>query len=655
MMKGALGEVLARGSQAPHLKDGPPPGSPEARALDETWRDPPGFFGWFCAVNHKTIAKRFIVTTLAFFAAGGLLAATMRMQLARPENNLVGPDMYNQLFTMHGTTMMFLFAVPVMQAVATYLLPLMLGTRSVAFPRMNAYAYWIFLFGGLTLYGAFITNTGPDAGWFAYVPLSGPAYSPGKRVDFWAQMITFTELSALVEAIVIITTVFKFRAPGMTLNRVPLFAWAVLVTSFMVLFAMPSVMLASSALIMDRLIGTHFYNPAEGGDAVLWQHLFWFFGHPEVYLIFIPGLGFLSSIIPTFSRRPMFGYTAMVLSLIATAFLAFGLWVHHMFATNVPELGKSFFTAASLMIAIPSAVQIFCWIATMWTGRLNFKTPLLYALAFFFILILGGLSGIILGSVPIDLQVHDTYFVVAHLHYVLLGGAVFPLFGAFYYWFPKIMGRMMSERLGHWSFWLMFIGFNVTFFPMHLLGLHGMPRRVYTYQAGMGWDNLNLLATIGAVTLASGIFLSLVNAVRSARAGERAPADPWGAGTLEWATESPPPPCNFHVVPVVYGRDPVWQPPPQGAPTHVSGLSADSREQLVTTVLDALPDHRMSFPNPSPWPFLSAVATTILFIGSIFTPWAIVWGSVPVAVALFFWFWPRQGDTAQTLVLEKRP
>ncbi|HWI78397.1 MAG TPA: cytochrome c oxidase subunit I [Ramlibacter sp.] len=637
------------------MKDGPPPGSPEAQALDETWRDPPGFFGWFCPVNHKTIAKRFIATTLVFFALGGLIAAVMRMQLARPENNLVGPDLYNQLFTMHGTTMMFLFAVPVMQSVATYLLPLMLGTRNVAFPRMNAYAYWIFLFGGLTLYGAFITNTGPDAGWFAYVPLSGPDYSPGKRVDFWAQMITFTELSALVEAIVIITTIFKLRAPGMSLNRVPLFAWAMLVTSFMVLFAMPAVMLASSALIMDRLVGTHFYNPAEGGDAILWQHLFWFFGHPEVYLIFIPGLGFLSSIIPAFSRRPIFGYTAMVLSLIATAFLAFGLWVHHMFATNVPELGKSFFTAASLMIAIPSAVQIFCWIATMWTGRLNFKTPLLYALAFFFILVLGGLSGLILGSVPLDLQVHDTYFVVAHLHYVLLGGAVFPLFGAFYYWFPKIMGRMMSEKLGHWSFGLMFIGFNVAFFPMHLLGLHGMPRRVYTYQAGMGWDNLNLLSTIGAVTLALGIFVSLVNAVRSARSGQLAPPDPWGSGTLEWATDSPPPPCNFYAIPVVYGRDPVWQPAPAGAPTHVSGLAADSREQLVTTVLDALPDHRLSFPNPSPWPFISAVATTILFIGSIFTPWAIVWGSVPVAIALIFWFWPRRADNAQELALEKRP
>jgi cytochrome c oxidase subunit I+III len=655
MSKGPLGEEPARGGDAPHLKDGPPPGSPAAQALDETWRDPPGFFGWFCPVNHKTIAKRFIVTTLAFFALGGMLAAMMRMQLARPENDLVGPDLYNQLFTMHGTTMMFLFAVPVMQTLATYLLPLMLGTRNVAFPRMNAYAYWIFLFGGLTLYGAFLTNTGPDAGWFAYVPLSGPDYAPGKRVDFWAQMITFTELSALVEAIVIITTIFKFRAPGMTLNRVPLFAWAMLVTSFMVLFAMPSVMLASTALIMDRLVGTHFYNPAEGGDAILWQHLFWFFGHPEVYLIFIPGLGFLSSIIPTFSRRPIFGYTAMVLSLIATAFLAFGLWVHHMFATNVPELGKSFFTAASLLIAIPSAVQIFCWIATMWTGRLNFKTPLVFTLAFFFILVLGGLSGIILGSVPLDLQVHDTYFVVAHLHYVLLGGAVFPLFGAFYYWFPKIMGRMMSEKLGHISFWFMFIGFNETFFPMHLLGLFGMPRRVYTYQAGMGWDGLNLLATIGAVTLALGILVSLINAVRSARVGELAPPNPWGAGTLEWATESPPPVCNFYAIPVVYGRDPVWQPAPDGAPPHVSGLSADSREQLVTTVLDALPDHRISYPNPTPWPFLSAVATTILFIGSIFTPWAIVWGSVPVAVALIFWFWPRRGEVAQDLALEKRP
>jgi cytochrome c oxidase subunit I+III len=653
--QGPLGEQPAAGERAPRLKDGPPPGSREAKALDETWSDPPGFFGWFCPVNHKTIAKRFIVTTLVFFAGGGLMAATMRMQLARPDNNLVGPDMYNQLFTMHGTTMMFLFAVPVMQAMGTYLLPLMLGSRNVAFPRLNAYAYWIFLFGGLTLFGAFLTNTGPDAGWFSYVPLAGPDFSPGKRIDFWAQMITFTELSALVEAVVIITTVFKLRAPGMTLNRIPLFVWATLVTAFMVLFAMPAVMLASTALIMDRLVGTHFYNPAEGGDALLWQHLFWFFGHPEVYLIFIPGLGFLSAIIPTFARRPIFGYTAMVLSLIATAFLAFGLWVHHMFAANLPELGKSFFTAASMLIAIPTAIQIYCWLATLWTGRLNFKTPLLFVLAFFFILILGGMTGLILASVPLDLQVHDTYFVVAHLHYVLIGGAVFPLFGAFYYWFPKIIGRMMSEGLGRVSFWLMFIGFNLAFFPMHLLGLHGMPRRVYTYQAGMGWDNLNLLSTIGAVTLALGILVTLINAVRSALAGQLAPANPWGGGTLEWATDSPPRPCNFHAIPVVFGRDPIWQPPPSGSPSHVSGLAADSREQLVTTVLDAMPSHRMTMPSPSPWPFLSAVATTILFIGSIFTPWAVVWGSIPVAAGLIMWFWPKRDETAQDLALEKRP
>jgi cytochrome c oxidase subunit I+III len=653
--RGPLGEEPLRGEDAPRLKDGPPPGSREAIALDATWADPPGFFGWFCAINHKSIAKRFIVTCLVFFALGGLLAAVMRTQLSRPENNIVGPDMYNQLFTMHGSTMMFLFAVPVMQAVAGYLLPLMLGTRSVAFPRLNAYAYWIFLFGGVMLYVAFLTNTGPDAGWFAYVPLSGPDYSPGKRMDMWAQMITFTELSALLEAVIIITTIFKFRAPGMTMNRIPLFAWSMLVVAFMILFAMPSVMLSSTALIMDRLIGTHFYNPAEGGDPLLWQHLFWFFGHPEVYLIFIPGLGFMSSIIPTFSRRPQFGYSAMVLSVITTSFLAFGLWVHHMFATNVPEMGKSFFTAMSLLIAIPTAIQIYCWIATMWTGRINLKTPMLYALSFFFILTLGGLTGLMLGSVPLDVEVHDTYFVVAHLHYVLLGGAVFPLFGALYYWYPKIMGRMMGETLGRWSFWLMFIGFNVAFFPMHILGLHGMPRRMWTYQAGMGWDGLNLLATLGAYTLAFGILLTLINAVRSAMAGVPAPANPWGAGTLEWTTSSPPPICNFHAIPVVHGRDPAWQPAPAGSPAIVSGLAADAREQLVTSVIDALPDHRSLFPTPSPWPFLAAVATTILFIGSIFTPWAVVWGSVIVGIPVVAWFWPKRHETAQALALEKNP
>jgi cytochrome c oxidase subunit 1 len=625
----------------------------QAAELERTWSDPPGLIGWLSAVNHKTISKRFMVTTFAFFVAGGLLAALMRLQLARPDNNLVSADFYNQLFTMHGSTMMFLFAVPVMQAVAIYLVPLMIGARSVAFPRMNAFAFWIFTFGGLMLYTGFFMKIGPDAGWFAYVPLSGPQFSPGKRVDFWAQMITFTELSGLMEAIVIITTIFKMRAPGMTLNRMPLFVWAMLVTSFMVLFAMPAVMLSSTALILDRLVGTHFFNPAEGGDPLLWQHLFWFFGHPEVYLIFIPPLGFISSIIPTFARRPVVGYPAMVLAVIATAFLAFGLWVHHMFATNVPELGKTFFTAASLMIAIPTTVQIFCWIATLWTGRINFKVPLLFVGAFFAIFLLGGLTGLMLASVSLDTQLHDTYFVVAHLHYVLLGGAVFPLFGAFYYWFPKFTGRMMSERLGLWQFWLFFIGFNVAFFPMHVLGLYGMTRRIYTYPKEMGWGDMNLLATIGAGIIAVSVLLFIINAVRSYRNGELAGADPWGGGTLEWSTMSPPPAGNFEYVPVVHGRDPMWEPARE--PSHVTGLTNRHREVLITSVNDAELDHRMWLPASSIWPFLSALAVTVLFIGSIFTPWAVVWASIPVAIGTTVWFWPKRRTAEQRVATEVRP
>jgi len=624
-----------------------------AAALERTWRDPPGIVGWFSAINHKTISKRFMVTTMVFFLLGGVLALLIRLQLAQPNADIIGPDMYNQVFTMHGSTMMFLFAVPVMQAVATYLVPLMIGARSLAFPRLNAYAYWIFTMGGIMLYAAFFVNAGPDAGWFAYVPLSGPQYSPGKRVDFWAQMITFTELSGLMEAIVLITTILKLRAPGMSLNRMPLYVWAMLVTSFMVLFALPAVMLASTALITDRLVGTHFYNPAEGGDALLWQHLFWFFGHPEVYLIFIPPLGFISAIVATFARRPVVGYPAMILALVTTAFLAFGLWVHHMFATNLPELGKTFFTAASLVIAVPSAVQIFCWIATLGSGRINFKTPLLFVLAFFFILVMGGLTGLMLASVSLDTQLHDSFFVVAHLHYVLLGGAVFPLFGAFYYWFPKFTGRLLDERLGRWNFWLFFIGFNVAFFPMHVLGLWGMPRRVYTYPAEMGWGDLNLVASIGAATVAVSVLLFLFNVARTLRHGAMAGPDPWGAGTLEWSVASPPPAGNFEVIPVVQGRYPLWQ--PQAEPTHVTGVSNEWREVLVTTVADAEPDHRMWLPMPSIWPFLSALATTVLFVGSIFTPWAIVWGSVPVGIAATWWFWPKRSVVQERVRTEVQP
>ena len=607
--------------------------------LERTWEPPRGLLGWLTEVNHKKIAVRYVVTALAFFAAAGLEALVMRLQLARPENGLLGPDLYNQVFTMHGTTMMFLFAVPIMEAIGIYLVPLMIGTRNVAFPRMNAFGYFMYLFGGLLLYGAFMLNVGADAGWFSYVPLASPQFSPGKRVDVWAQMITFTEIAALVAAIEIIVTTLKFRAPGMSLDRLPLLVWAMLVMAFMVVFGMPAVMLDSGILATDRLVGTHFFNPAEGGNPLLWQHLFWFFGHPEVYIIFIPALGFVSAIVTVFTGREVFGYVAMVLSLVATAFLGFGLWVHHMFATGLPELGQSFFTAASMMIAIPSGVQIFCWIATLWAGRPRFATPLLFVLGFVAIFVLGGLTGVMLAAWPFDLQAHDTFFVVAHFHYVLIGGAVFPLFGAIYFWFPKVTGRLLSERAGRWNFWLLFVGFNVTFFPMHLLGLRGMPRRVYTYPPDMGWDRLNLLATAGALLIAVSVLVFFGNVVASLRGGAPAGRDPWGGDTLEWSTASPPPSYNFVHLPTVGGRSPLWRRGPP--PPVVVGVSSDRREILITRMLDAEPDHRQRLDGPTIWPLLTAVAAGIGIVGAIFTPWGVVAGAVLAFVALAGWFWPR--------------
>jgi cytochrome c oxidase subunit I+III len=594
--------------------------------------------GALMTVDHKVVGRRYIVTAFAFLFLGGGLAVLMRIQLSRAERHFLSADQYNQIFTMHGSTMMFLFAVPVMEAFAVYLVPLMVGTRNIAFPRLNAFSYWTYLLGGCFLWISFFFNVGPDVGWFAYVPLSSLQFNPSKRADVWAQMITFTEVAALAVAVEIIVTVFKQRAVGMTLDRIPPYVWSMLVTSFLVLFAMPAVMVASTTLILDRLVNTHFYDTAAGGTVLLWQHLFWFFGHPEVYIIFIPGTGMVSAILATFARRPLVGYPVIILSLIATGFLAFGLWVHHMFVTGLPQLGASLFTANSMLIAVPSGLQIFCWLATLWDGRPVFRTPLLFVLGFIAIFVVGGLSGVMVASVPIDTQVHDTYFVVAHFHYVLIGGAVFPLIGAVYYWYPKIVGRMLSERLGQWNFWVAFVGFNLAFFPMHILGLNGMPRRVYTYTADVGWDWLNMLSSFGAAIFAASFVLFLVNVIYSRYAGAPAGDNPWGASTLEWATTSPPQDYNFSRIPLVNHRDPLWADPDQLSV--VGGLSVQKREVLLGSVTDSEPHTRSSSPKPSLWPLITAIAVCIFFIGSIFTPWAVVWGTPPVAVALIGWFWP---------------
>lgn len=611
----------------------------ERRELEKTWAEPKGVIGWLSNTNHKTIGLRIIVTAFVFFGLGGILALVMRLQLMYPENHVLGPDLYNQFFTTHGTSMMFLFAVPVMEGMGIYLVPLMVGTRNVAFPRMNALGYYVYLIGGILLYVGLILNIGPDAGWFAYVPLSGPEFSPGKRVDLWSQMVSLTEIAALIAAVEIITTVFKQRAPGMSLNRIPLFVWAQVVTSFMVIFAMPAVMLASSLLAMDRLtnVSTHFFNQAEGGDPILWQHLFWFFGHPEVYIIFIPATGFVSMIITTFSRRKTFGYTALVLTMIATGFIGFGVWVHHMFATPLPQLGQSIFTAASMLIVIPNGVQIFCWLATLWSGKWNLKTPLIWVLGFFAIFVMGGLTGVMLASVPLNLQLHDTFFVVAHFHYVLIGGAVFPLFGAFYYWFPKWTGRLLSEKLGIINFLLFFIGFNLVFFPMHILGLNGMPRRIYTYIPETGWSDLNFLATIGAFTMGISVLVFLGNVFYSLKRGTIAGENPWGADTLEWSTTSPPPSFNYQYIPVVEGRHAIWN-RTANAPV-VTGLSVKKREVLATTIHDAAPEHHYELQKDSIYPFLMALVVGGTFIGLIFHPIALVIGLGMALLVMFGWFW----------------
>jgi cytochrome c oxidase subunit I+III len=620
------------------------------QGLDRLWDRPPGFVGRLSAVNHKAVGVRYIATAGIFFLLAGVQALVMRAQLAQPGLDLLTPGQYNQLFTMHGSTMMFLFAVPMMEGIGIYLIPLMIGARDMVFPRLNAFGYWVYLIAGTTLYVGFFFGQAPDAGWFNYPPFSSRAFSPGAGIDFWVTTITFIEVAALVAAVEILVTILKARAAGMSMGRAPLFIWSQLVMALMIIFAMPPLILASVMLGLDRMLGAHFFNVAAGGDPVLWQHLFWIFGHPEVYIILVPALGIVSAVITIFSRRPIIGYTPIVASLVAIGFLSFGLWVHHMYTVGLPIMGLNFFAAASMMIAIPSGIQIFCWMATVWKGRPVMAAPMLYVLGFIFIFVAGGLTGVMVASVPFDWQVHDSHFIVAHMHYVLVGGVVFPLLAGFHLWYPKVTGRMLGERLGRWAFWLLFVSFNVTFFPLHELGFRGMPRRIYTYLPDLGWGDLNLLATIGAFGLGLGFLLFLVNLFWSGVLGAKAGPDPWGADTLEWAASSPPANYNFAALPVVRGRYPLWEPGGVG-PGEIRGLELydpenPRRETLGTTIMDAEPQFRRLLPGPSLWPLALAGALGVAFIGAMIDLIFVPFGGALAVIAMIGWLRPPRPDEA---------
>ncbi len=528
------------------------PSTPEVvEQLQREWETPSGWRGSLTSVDHKTIGKRYLVTAFVFLVLGGLEALTMRVQLAQPNQHLLSPEQYNQLFTVHGITMIFLYAAPILSGFSNYVWPLMLGSRDMAFPRLNALSYWIFLCAGIFLYSSVLVGQMPNGGWFNYPPFTAREYDPGLNIDFYVLGLTLLTISTMVGSVNFIVTLFKTRAPGMSINRLPIIVWGTLTASIANVFALPALTVACVFLFFDRRYGTHFFDATAGGHPLLWQHLFWMFGHPWVYVIVLPAMGMVSDILPVFCRRPLVGYTFVALATVATGILGFGVWVHHMFATGLPATGMSFFAGASMVIAIPSAVGVFSWLATIWHGRPRFTTSFLYMAGFVVLFTIGGVSGVMTAAVPFDWQLTDSYFIVAHLHYVLVGINLFPVIGAVYYWFPKMTGRLMNERLGKWGFWLMFAGTNVVFFPMHILGMLGMPRRIYTYPAVNGWGTANLIETFGAFVLAVGVLVFLANVFSSLKRGARAGRNPWDAGTLEWSTPSPPPPYNFAVIPIV--------------------------------------------------------------------------------------------------------
>jgi cytochrome c oxidase subunit I len=602
-----------------------------------------GWWSWFTTVDHKKIAILYGATALVFFVAGGIEALLIRVQLAQPEGTLLSANQYNQLFTMHGTTMVFLLGMPLASAFGNYLIPLMIGARDVAFPRLNMLGYWIFLFGGLFLYSSFLLGGAPNNGWFGYAPLSSTpmaqGFLPGRGPDFWSIGIIMLGIGSVATSVNFIVTILNMRAPGMTLMRMPVFVWMMLVTAFLTLFAMPPVTAALIQVYMSRNFGANFFNPAAGGDPLLYQHLFWIFGHPEVYILILPGMGMVSELLPVFSRKPLFGYAVVVFSGIAIGFLGWGVWAHHMFATGLGPVAVSAFGLSTMLIAVPTGVKIFNWLGTVWGGSVRLRTPMLFALGFIAMFTLGGLSGVMHSIVPSDWQQTDTYFVVAHFHYVLFGGLVFAIFGGLHYWHPKAFGKMLHEGLGKTCFWLMLIGFNLTFFPMHFLGFEGQPRRTYTYPKGFGWETLNFIETIGAFIIALSVLTYIVNVIYTTKRGPIAPADPWDARTLEWMTPSPPPEYNFAEVPIVTHRDELWHrkytEDDEGRLVRLPAGAAVDVEERPTGGEGDDDGHSLHIhmPSPSVFPLVLAVGLPVIAYGFVFKNWWLL--GVGVSILLF--------------------
>jgi cytochrome c oxidase subunit I len=613
-----------------------------AQRLKSRWETPRTLWGMLATVDHKEIGIRYIVTALLFMCIGGIEALVVRMQLARPDQALMSPEMYDQLFTMHGITMIFWYAQPILSGFAIYVIPMMLGARDMALPRLNAFTYWAFLLSGIIVYIAPFMGQAPHAGWFAYVPYTLYKYSPSHGMDFYAMSLILFTISMTGGAVNFILTIMRQRAPGMAINRMPLFAYSTFTISWVSIFAMPALTVACVFLELDRRWGTHFYTIAKGGNALLWQQLFWFFGHPWVYIVFLPATGMLSMVIPVFCRRPIVGYPWVAISTILTGAVGFSVWLHHMFTVGMSDMAMSFFSAGSMMISIFTTIQIFAWVATMWKGKVVMTTSMHYALGSIAILIVGGLNGVVTGIIPLDWQAHNTYFVVSHIHYVLIGGNMFPVFAGLYYWFPKMTGRLLNEPLGKLSFWISFLGFNVAFFPMQILGLIGMPRRIYTYPAGLGWSSMNILETVGAFVLGIGILLTLINAVVSRKTGRIAGKNPWNADTLEWATDSPPEPYAFVHIPTVVSRHPLWDEHDEEADPEDERVFDEGRLTLVSTWLDAEPYAVANMPKETIVPLLACLALFGFFLALVFQ---FMWGAlgcflVTLSFALF-WLWPR--------------